>query len=226
MVIPKLRIFLDSADIATLNKYSTDKRVQGITCNPSLMRKSGITSYRNFATIVLGIANGRPVSLEVTADDFDEMEHQARTLAEWGANVWVKIPITDTKGNLTIPLIKKLPDLRLNITAVMTKEQIEALKEVDRPWNIVSIFAGRIADTGRNPEWYMRVARGELPKSQILWASAREILNVSQAEASAADIITLTPDLIDKLSLHGKSLAEYSLETVQQFHNDGKGVKL
>ena len=221
-----VRIFLDSADIAMLTKYGADKRVVGITTNPALMKKSGISSYRNFTTIVLGIAAGRPVSLEVTADDFDEMEKQARTLASWGENVWVKIPVTNTRGESCVQMIKRMNDMRLNITAVMTHEQIEALAEVDQPWNIVSIFAGRIADTGRDPEWTMRHARGVLKKSQLLWASAREVLNVSQAESCHADIITLTPDLLTKLDLHGKSLAQYSLETVCMFHEDGKGLSI
>ena len=221
-----VRIFLDSADIAMLTKYGSDKRVVGITTNPALMKKSGIASYRNFAAIVLGIAAGRPVSLEVTADDFDEMERQARTIYEWGQNIWIKIPITNTRGESTIPLIAKMKDMRINVTAVMTRDQIDALEEVDRPWNIVSVFAGRIADTGRDPEWTMRHARGVLKKSQLLWASAREVLNVSQAESAGTDIITLTPDLIGKLDLHGKSLAEYSLDTVRMFHEDGKGLSI
>ena len=221
-----VRIFLDSADISMLTKYGPDKRVVGITTNPALMKKSGISSYRNFATIVLGIAAGRPVSLEVTADDFDQMERQAHTLASWGENVWVKIPVTNTRGESCVPMVKRMKYLRLNITAVMTREQIDALAEVDHPWNIVSIFAGRIADTGRDPEWTMRHARGVLKKSQLLWASAREVLNVSQAESCRADIITLTPDLIAKLDLHGKSLAEYSMDTVRMFHEDGKGMSI
>jgi transaldolase len=221
-----VRIFLDTADIAMMHKFGADKRVMGFTTNPALMKKSGIGSYRNFASIVLGIAAGRPVSFEVTADDFATMERQARELASWGDNVWVKIPITNTRGESCVPLVKPLNDMRLNITAVMTRDQIDMLAEVDRPWNIVSIFAGRIADTGRDPDWHMAYARGVLKKSQLLWASAREVLNVYQAEARKCDIITLTPDLIAKLDLHGKSLAEYSLETVKMFHNDGKGIAL
>ena len=221
-----MRIFLDSADIAMLQKHGHDKRVMGVTTNPALMKKSGIASYRNFATIVLGIAAGRPVSFEVTADDFDEMERQAREIYEWGTNIWIKIPVTNTRGESCIPLVRRMNDMRVNITAVMTRDQIDALAEIDRPWNIVSIFAGRIADTGRDPEWTMRHARGALKKSQILWASAREVLNVYQAEECRVDIITLTPDLIGKLDLHGKNLSEYSLETVRMFHNDGKGIAL
>jgi transaldolase len=219
-----VKIYLDTADIALLQKYALDNRVAGITTNPALMKKVGVTSYHNFGRIVLGLANGKPVSFEVIADDFDEMERQARTLASWSDNVFVKIPITNTKGESTIPLIKKLEDLHLNITAVMTLMQIEALQPVLGPRHIMSVFAGRIADTGRDPMHIMRKAR--LSNAKLLWASAREVLNVYQAEECGCDIITLTPELIGKLELHGKSLSDYSLETVKMFHNDGKGLKL
>jgi len=219
-----VKIFLDTADVDRLQLYGNDRRVHGITTNPALMKKAGIGSYRNFATIVLGIANGRPVSLEVTADDLDEMERQARELASWGENVYVKLPVTNTRGESTIPLIEKLQEFKLNITAVMTGAQIEALRPVLCGHHILSVFAGRIADTGRDPVHIMRKAR--LCHAQVLWASAREVLNVYQAEECGCDIITLTPDLIGKLDLHGKSLTDYSLETVKQFHEDGKGIKL
>jgi transaldolase len=219
-----LRIFIDTSDVAQLNKYAHDLRISGVTTNPALMKQAGIASYRNFATIILGIANGKPLSLEVIADDFDEMERQARLLASWGENVYVKIPVTNTLGHSTIPLIEKLQHLHLNITAVMTGAQIDALHGVLSPHHILSVFAGRIADTGRDPMHIMRKAR--LCKAQLLWASAREILNVYQAEECGCDIITLTPNLIDKLALHGKSLSEYSLETVRMFYRDGMGIKL
>src|SRR3990167_6006000 len=193
-----LRIFIDTSDVTQLNKYAHDSRISGCTTNPALMKQAGIASYRNFATIVLGIANGKPVSFEVIADDFDEMERQARLIASWGEN--------------------------LNITAVMTGAQIDALHGVLSPHHILSVFAGRIADTGRDPMHVMRKAR--LCKAQLLWASAREILNVYQAEECGCDIITLTPNLIDKLALQGKSLSEYSLETVRMFYRDGMGIKL
>lgn len=217
-------IYVDSGDITALQKYALDKRVQGVTTNPSLMKKAGIGSYRNFATIVLGLANGKPVSLEVLADDIDLMEQQAVELSSWGENVYVKIPITNTRGESTIPLIEKLHDYKLNITAVMCGTQIEALQGKVHPHHIVSVFAGRIADTGRDPCQIIRKARKL--KCKILWASAREVFNVYQAEECGCDIITLSPDLIAKLDLHGKNLAEYSLETVKQFYADGQGVKL
>ena len=219
-----MRIFLDTADIDRLQIWGADKRVAGFTTNPALMKKSGIGSYRNFATILLGVANGRPVSLEVTADDFGEMEQQARELASWGENIYVKIPVTNPRGRSSIPLIEKLQDFNLNITAVMSGAQIEALRPVLTQNHILSVFAGRIADTGRDPMHIMRKAR--LCHAQLLWASAREVLNVYQAEECGCDIITLTPDLLGKLSLHGKSLNEYSLETVCQFYEDGAGIKI
>ena len=219
-----VKIFIDTSDVAQLQKWLRDPRIVGATTNPSLMRKSGITSYHNFARIILGLANGKPVSFEVLADDFTEMERQARELASWGENVYVKIPVTNTLGHSTIPLIEKLQDFHLNITAVMTVVQIEALRGILGQHHILSVFAGRIADTGRDPTYMMRMARRG--HAQLLWASAREVLNVYQAEECGCDIITLTPELIAKLDLHGKSLAEYSLETVKMFHEDGKGITL
>ena len=219
-----MRIFLDTADIDRLNLYGNDRRVHGITTNPALMKKAGIDSYRNFATIVLGVAKGKPVSFEVTTDDFYDMEQQAKELASWGENVYVKIPVTNTKGESCVPLVEKLQHMKLNITAVMTGAQIDVLRPVLTQHHILSVFAGRIADTGRDPSHIMRKAR--LTHAQVLWASAREVLNVYQAEECGADIITLTPDLIGKLDLHGKSLTDYSLETVRQFYEDGKGIKL
>ena len=219
-----MRIFADSGDVGILNKVCQDKRVSGITTNPALMKKSGIQSYRNFATIVLGIAKGRPVSFEVTADEFGEMEKQAREISSWGENIYVKIPVTTTNGESTIPLIDKLEGIPLNITAVMTGMQVEELRPHLRGHHVLSIFAGRIADTGRDP---CHIIKRALPcKAQVLWASAREVLNVYQAETCGCDIITLSPDLIAKLDLHGKSLTQYSLETVKQFYADGKEIKL
>lgn len=215
-------IYLDTSDMLMLHKYGLDTRVQGVTTNPSLMRKSGIKSYRNFAIMAMGHAHGKPISLEVLADDFYEIEQQAREIASWGDNVWVKVPITNTRGESIVPLVRKLSNLRLNITAVMTKQQIDDLKPVVSAHHIVSIFAGRIADTGRDPTYTVKHAR-QLG-SKVLWASTREVLNISQAEECGCDIITLTPDLITKLNLHGKSLTEYSLETVKMFHNDGQGI--
>jgi len=217
-------IYCDGADIATMTKYAIDPVVGGFTTNPSLMKKSGIKNYRDFAQAVLSAIGDKPVSFEVLADDWDEMETQAHEIASWGENVWVKIPIMNTKGESSIDLIDKLQDLRLNITAVMTLEQLALLRDVDRSHHIVSVFAGRIADTGQNP-WGI-VARASEGRAKVLWASARQVLDVWTAERCGASIITLTPDLISKLSLHGKDLHQYSLETVRQFYEDGKGLCL
>ena len=217
-------IYLDTADMLMLHKYALDSRIKGITTNPALMKKSGIKSYRNFATMALGHAHGKPISLEVLADDLTEMERQARETATWGENVWVKIPVTNTFGMSTVPVIRQLQGVKMNVTAVFTREQIDALAEVEHNSMIVSVFAGRIADTGRDPEFYVKHARSKLSQARLLWASTREVLNVSQAENCGCDIITLTPDLIDKLKFHGKSLAEYSLDTVKMFHEDGQGI--
>ena len=218
-----VRLFVDTSDVVQLHRWARDMRIGGVTTNPSLMRKAGIKSYRNFASIVLGMASGKPVSFEVLSDEFDEMERQARELASWSENVYVKIPISNTRGESSIPLIKKLRDLHLNITAVMTIVQLEALRGLLDQSHILSVFAGRIADTGRDPSYMMRFARRG--HAQLLWASTREVLNVSQAEECGCDIITLTTDLLSKLDLHGKNLSEYSLDTVKMFHEDGKGIE-
>ena len=215
-------LYVDSADVMAIHKYCKDVRISGCTTNPALMKKSGIKSYRNFATMILGMVSGKPVSLEVLADDLDEIEAQAREISTWGDNVWVKLPITNTRGESIVPLVRKLTDLRLNITAVMTQQQIDELRPVVARHHIVSIFAGRIADTGRDPIYTVKHA--QQLGAKILWASTREVLNISQAEECGCDIITLTPDLIEKLVMHGKSLTEYSLETVKMFRNDGQGI--
>lgn len=210
-------IYLDSGSLADIEKHGA--RVDGITTNPSIMRKEGITNYREFARAVLALSGGKPVSFEVLADDFATMERQAREIASWGQNVYVKLPITNTRGESMVPLVDALGDLNLNITAVMTREQIRDLLPFLRSHHIVSIFAGRIMDTGVLPmnPWFVGKARA-------LWASAREVYHVKMAEEYGYDIITLTPDLIAKLPLRGRDLTEYSLATVRQFHEDGKGI--
>lgn len=210
-------IYLDSGSLADIEKHGA--RVDGITTNPSIMRKEGITNYREFARAVLALSGGKPVSFEVLADDFPTMERQAREIASWGSNVYVKLPITNTRGESMVPMVYALGDLNLNITAVMAKEQIRDVRPFLRPHHIVSIFAGRIMDTGALPvnPWFAGTAKA-------LWASAREVYHVVMAEQYGYDIITLTPDLIAKLDLRGRDLTEYSLATVRQFHEDGKGV--
>ena len=213
-------IYCDGADLATMAKYAQDPLIEGFTTNPSLMRKSGVTNYREFAKQVLGVVNGKPVSFEVLSDDWTEMYAQAHEIASWGENVWVKIPVTNTKGESSVELIKSLPDLRLNITAVMTHEQLGWLLMVDGPHHIISVFCGRIMDAGRLPPI---ILRREF-KAKVLWASTRELYSIDYAQNYGYDIITMTPDLIAKLPLRGKDLKQYSLETVQQFHEDGKGI--
>ena len=221
-------IYLDGADLATMALLAP--KVKGFTTNPSLMKKAGVSDYRAFAKVVLSIANGKPVSFEVFADDFEEMERQAREIASWGSNVYVKIPVTNTLGNPAYDLIWRLAGagVKVNVTAVLTRDQarisVDSLRESD---SIVSIFAGRIADTGRDPSRIMRSAKAKLSGGvKLLWASAREAYNVVQAEQAGCDIITLSPDLIAKFDRFGRSLSEYSLETVRQFHRDAVGLSL
>lgn len=213
-------IYADGAGLAQMKAYAVDPMIQGFTTNPSLMRKAGITNYRDFADTVLGLIGKKPVSFEVLADDWLTMELQAREIAEWGENVWVKVPITNTRGESSVELIKALGDLNLNITAVMTDKQYLGVQPHLRPNHIVSVFAGRIMDTGVEPPRYERSG-----SFRVLWASAREVYSVVLAEICGYDIITLTPELISKLDLFGKDLTSYSLDTVRQFHSDGKGIE-
>jgi transaldolase len=201
--------------------------IQGFTTNPTLMRKAGITDYERFSRDLLEAIPDRPISLEVFADDLPTMAKQARNLASWGTNVIVKIPISNTKGDTTAPLIDELANegIRLNITAVMTVKQVAEVSCVLNPNvpAIVSVFAGRIADTGRDPIPIMRDCLKAIsckPKTELLWASPRELLNLFQADEIGTHIITATPDLLGKLMLVGKDLTEYSRETVTMFYND------
>lgn len=223
-----IKIFLDSSEINAIREY--EEKVQGFTTNPTLMRKAGVIDYEKFCKEVLAEVGNKPVSFEVFADDFEEMERQARLISSWGDNVYVKIPITNTKGESSAGLIKKLFDLKLNITAVTQVSQARNLKSVVNSKSIISIFAGRIADTGKEPEESITNSKSLIGGLvQILWASPREVLNIYQAEEAGADIITCTPELIYKYEkMKGKDLNELSLETVKQFYNDAKesGFKL
>lgn len=224
-----LAIYCDGAGLAQMRAYADDPRVQGFTTNPSLMRSAGIEDYRSFADTVLGLVGSKPVSFEVLADDLDEMERQALEIAEWGQNVFVKIPVTTSRGQDTGPLLRRLTEagVQVNVTAVMTALQAAlAVANMTTPGGIISVFAGRIADAGVDPEGVV-IACSVIARAQgqrILWASAREAFNVVQAERCGADIITLSPELIAKLDLRGRDLTAYSLETVRQFHNDGMGI--
>ena len=222
-----IKLFADGADLASILKLSRDPRIQGFTTNPTLMRKAGILDYEAFARNVVRMVPDRPVSFEVFADDEEGMESQARVIASWGRNVNVKIPVTDQKGVFLSPLNQRLSraGVRLNVTAVLTLEQVarvtDALHQATPA--IISVFAGRIADTGVDPVPVMRKARQILrarPKAELLWASPRELLNIFQAESAGCHIITVPPEILSKLDLVGKDLSDYSLETVAMFHRD------
>lgn len=223
----KIRIFADGADVDWIRKAAADPRIQGFTTNPTLMRAAKVEDYRAFAREVLRIVPERPVSFEVFADDFPIMERQAREIASWGDNVYVKIPVTNTKGECSGPLIARLSaaGIKLNITAILTLDQVESVVGhlAEQTPAVVSVFAGRIADTGRDPVPIMAKALQMLrpcPRAELLWASPRELLNIIQADAIGCHIITATGDLLGKLALVGKDLGDFSLETVSMFYED------
>jgi transaldolase len=227
----RVKLFADGADIAGMREMAANPLIKGFTTNPTLMRKAGIADYRAFAHDVLSEIPDRPVSFEVFADEFDEMEGQALEIASWGRNVYVKVPVTNTKKVFTGKLIERLSKtgVQLNVTAVMTVTQVEKITDClasDTP-AIISVFAGRIADTGRDPMPVMAQAVHAIrakPHAELIWASPRELLNVFQADAIGCHIITATNDILKKLSLVGKDLEQYSLETVEMFYKDAKAA--
>ena len=230
----KIKIFADGSNINEIfDLYENNKLVKGFTTNPSLMKKAGVTNYEQFIKDVTSKIKDLPISFEVFADDHDGMLYQAQKIASFGENIHVKIPIINTIGESTHELIYTLNNfnVNVNVTAVFTIDQLLLLKN-QLPWppdkrNIVSVFAGRIADTGRNPIDTMKIAQALLKdQCELLWASTREIYNVYEADAIGCDIITVTPDQIKKLSLQNKNLEEYSKETVQMFYNDAKSSGL
>jgi transaldolase len=227
----KVKLFADGADLAGMKEMAANPRIKGFTTNPTLMRKAGISDYKAFARDVLQVIPDRPVSFEVFADEFSEMEVQAREIASWGNNVNVKIPVTNTKKQFSGALIERLSKagVTLNVTAVMTLDQVERITErLDaRTPAIISVFAGRIADTGRDPMPMMKKAVQIMmakPKAELIWASPRELLNVFQADVVGCHIITATNDILKKLALVGKDLDGYSLETVEMFYKDAKAA--
>jgi len=227
----KIKLFSDGADLAAIRAMAANPRIQGFTTNPTLMRKAGVTDYAAFAKEAIQIVGNRSISFEVFSDDFAAMEREARIIASWGGNTYVKIPVTNTQGETATPLIRKLSreNIRLNVTAILTNEQVRAVADALAPEtpSIVSVFAGRIADTGVDPVPLMSEAVNILrawPRAELLWASPRELLNVFHANQCGCHIITATPDVLAKLSLVGKDLAAYSLETVKMFYNDGKAA--
>lgn len=237
MPTPNLRIHLysDGADVRDMVAARAAGLVKGFTTNPTLMRKSGISDYESFARDALKAVSGMPISFEVFADEFEEMERQAKLIATWGEGVFVKIPITNTRGESAVPLIRRLSEggVKLNVTAILTLQQVKDVVDAldaNVP-AIVSVFAGRIADTGRDPVPLMKEARAIVdakPKAQLLWASPRELLNIIQADECGCHIITVTPDILKKLAMVGKSLDELSLDTVKMFYQDAAaaGFKL
>jgi transaldolase len=223
----KVKIFADGADLEGIKAMYAKPWIKGFTTNPTLMRRAGIADYKRFALQVLEAVPDRPVSFEVFADEFEEMERQALEIATWGRNVVVKIPVTNTQRHFAGPLIARLTQagVQVNVTAVLTLDQVKAITAHLAPGTpaIISVFAGRIADTGVDPVPVMCEALKIMqakPKAELIWASPREVLNVVQANDIGCHIITVTHDILSKLSLLGKDHDRYSLETVEMFHRD------
>jgi transaldolase len=221
------RIFADGADLDGILRLASDPRIAGFTTNPTLMWKAGLTDYAEFAQRLLERITRHPISFEVFADDAEEMRRQARLISSWGGNVYVKIPVTTTRGDSMAPLVRELSEdgIKVNVTALFTTAQVELITAAvkDGAPSYLSVFAGRIADAGIDPVPIM--ARSvdimvEAPRAELIWASPREILNLVQADHVGCHIITVTHDLLKKLDCLGKNLEQYSLETVRMFHGD------
>lgn len=223
----EIELFADGADLGDIERLAADPAIRGFTTNPTLMRKAGVTDYEEFARAAAEIAGDRSISFEVFSDEFDEMERQALMISEWGPNVYVKIPVTTTSGAPSAPVVQRLASLgvKLNVTALATVAQVEMVASWLSPEvpSFVSLFAGRIADTGRDPLPYVRRSLKvlePLPAARLIWASPRELLNVFQADAVGCHVITVTSDVLAKLGLIGKDLAAVSLSTVGMFYDD------
>ena len=227
----KVKIFADGADKTGMLEMASKSFIKGLTTNPTLMRKAGITSYKDFALDILSVVKDKPISFEVFSDDFNEMKRQALEIASWGENVYVKIPVMNTKKEPAYDLVSKLSDqnVKLNVTALMTNIQVKDVVErlnASVP-SYISVFAGRVADTGIDPVPQMKSAVDIIrvnPKIELIWASPRELLNIFQADEIGCQIITVTNDVLKKLELIGKNLDEYSLDTVKMFYNDAKSA--
>jgi transaldolase len=223
----RIKLFADGADVPTIRRLAAQAWIRGFTTNPTLMRKAGVPDYGVFAREVLALVSDRPISFEVLSDEAGEMERQADEIASWGSNVYVKIPVTNTRGEFMGPLLRRLTAKRVqvNVTAVLTIEQVRRVADclAADVASCVSVFAGRIADTGRDPVptvvEAVRIVR-PLPRAEIIWASPREVLNVLQADEAGCHIITATSDILAKLELIGKDLSELSLDTVKMFRDD------
>ncbi|HET7515171.1 MAG TPA: transaldolase [Gaiella sp.] len=222
------KVFADGADLAQILELAGDPRISGFTTNPSLMWKAGLTDYSEFARSLLERITDKPISFEVVADDAEQIGRQARVISTWGDNVYVKVPVTTSKGESLAPLVRELSEdgIRVNVTALMTPGQVDVIAHAlrDGAPSCVSVFAGRIADAGVEPLPIMsqsiEILESVAPKAELIWASPREVLNVVQADSIGCHIITMTNDLIAKLCLLGKDLDAYSLETVQMFRSD------
>lgn len=222
-----IAIYADGANMKDILYFNSKKFIKGLTTNPTLMRKSGIKNYQKFALDVLKIVKKKPISFEVFSDDFKEMYRQAKVISSWGDNVFVKIPVTNTKGLSSYKLISKLSNegIKLNVTAVLLQDQVNNIvKSLNKKTrSIISIFAGRIADTGRDPIPLVQksvLLTKKYKNIQILWASTRESLNIFQAQKINCDIITVTTDILSKVNIFGYDLKKYSLDTVKMFYKD------
>jgi len=231
----KVKIFADGADLDGILELYRNPHITGFTTNPTLMQKSGISDYEKFSRQVLEHIPDRPISFEVFSDEFDEMERQARKIASWGKNVYVKIPVTNTRRESSVELVRKLAleGVQLNVTALMTLEQVSKVSKAleDHAPSYISVFAGRIADTGRDPMPLMKEAveiMSAYKTQELIWASPRELLNIFHADEIGCQVITVTHDILKKLALVGKDLGEYSLDTVKMFYSDAQkaGFKL
>ena len=227
----RVKIFADGADRAGIVALAAQPYIKGFTTNPTLMHAAGLRDYESFARDALVLVPDLPISFEVFSDDFDEMERQALKMAAWGDNVFVKIPVTNCGGDSSAPLVRRLADLgvKTNVTALMTAAQVEEVAGAlaDGPPCFVSVFAGRIADTGRDPVPIMQEALACLadhPHAELIWASPREILNVVQADQIGCHVITVTHDLLKKLSVLGYDLDQFSLDTVRMFFDDARAA--
>jgi transaldolase len=223
----RVKLFADGADLPTIRRLAREPYIKGFTTNPTLMRKAAVQDYAGFAREFLAVVPDRHISFEVFSDDPDEMERQALEIASWGTNVYVKIPVTNTRAEFTGPLLRRLTrqGVQVNVTAILTVDQVRRVADCLAPEvaSCVSVFAGRIADTGRDPVPIMMEsirAVQPLPRAEIIWASPRELLNVFQADEIGCHIITATADVLGKLKLVGKDLTEFSLDTVKMFRDD------
>jgi len=223
----QVKIFADGANLRDIIEMNENPLIKGLTTNPTLMKKAGVKNYKEFAEEVLSIVKTKPISFEVLSDDLEEMERQAFKIASWGENVFTKIPITNSKGKSTHEIVKELVknEVKVNVTALMTLEQVELISQClrDDVPNYVSVFAGRIADTGVDPIKTMKKSLdllSPIKSSELIWASPRELLNIFQASEIGCHVITATTDILNKLDLVGYDLSKYSLDTVKMFYRD------